>query len=446
MHGGNTVSGYLDPHDLLPFVDGFSERCADEGHAFCSLSMPCLLLRDSLRQQAAYDAEARSYDVGLVMRDWDGMPSAEWPVAALIGLVRRRLSEPPWVPDRFRRAVEITSALARLGEQGIPADGLIRGCLQASLRRALLTYLGSAAEAVADRQLDANALPPQLMDWWSLTEGADLLGKDLMIELLTGPAADEVNAWINKAAVAHLLDWRRDAQQVVIEPEDLTLPAGLEATQWVFDRFTFTSLDDWARASLDWELAYSQQSLQVIRRVGLAPEVLKQRPVSPTMIIAALTRRLSWPGAGEQMLNGRPVGEVVENLVALVQQGNRDQALALARASLKETPDHPVLVNAFAFLLLPDDPVAALPRLEALERGGRGPMPVVRLNIAAALLRLGRRQEALDVLRHAQASEEGAWLWEPDSLEEGCEPVLTRFRISDWLHSVQASFEASAGL
>jgi hypothetical protein len=160
MRGGETLPDLLDAHVLLPFLEVLSEKCAEEGHALCSPSPPCFLLREQLRSQAAHDADARAYDIGLLSREWTGMPTVEWPVVALIGLVRRRLSQAPWVRDAFERHVQITSALARLGEHGIPADAIIRRCLRAPLRRALLTCLGTVLEAIAVGDLEASHLPP----------------------------------------------------------------------------------------------------------------------------------------------------------------------------------------------------------------------------------------------------------------------------------------------
>jgi hypothetical protein len=164
-----------------------------------------------------------------------------------------------------RRSIAVTSALARLAERGIPADEIMRTCLGPVLIRHILLHVAAMWLSVARGDLDPSDIPHHFEPWFvifdkepALKIGADLELSEVLVAAMNGLPIRAAKEWVREAAIAHLLDWRVDNfLHVKLSPDETVLPAGRDATQWIFDRFTKTSTDDWEKTSLEWELVGS---------------------------------------------------------------------------------------------------------------------------------------------------------------------------------------------
>lgn len=222
-----------------------AQWCGHSAHDPCEGSLLCERVAAHEAQQASFDSEARSFDVGAVAAAYRGRePSAVWPTTALLRVVHDGLERVPWRSEAFHRSVMITSALARLGERGIPADAIVRLCIGPLLARRVTVHVVHALAATRRREVTEEQLPWQLRGWLpSFAHLPDMDESGLMMSALTGPGVAELTQWIDEAALSHLIVWQRDAHRVRVDPEDRVMPGGVDATRWIFDRFTNTRLE-----------------------------------------------------------------------------------------------------------------------------------------------------------------------------------------------------------
>ncbi|MCA0144820.1 hypothetical protein [Blastococcus sp. LR1] len=351
-------------------------------------------------------------------------------------MVHDGLEVVPWAAGGFHRSVLITSALARLGERGILADAIVRLCIGPLLARRVTLHVVHAMAATRRGVVDADALPRQLRGW--LTAFAHLPDMDesgLLMSALTGPGIAELNQWIDEAALAHLIVWRRDAQRVQLEPADRVLPGGVDATRWIFDRFTKTRLDEWRTASLQWELAFLDRPEAVCGDAGVPVRLVAERPVSMAMVVSALARRVCAASSDAEVLAGMTASEVMQELVTLTKVGAFDAAVGLAARASSAAPASVELAIAHAFLRIVRHPGAAETELRQILRSSPGQKPLISVNIASCLL---RQQGSIDQISELLGDEDVAksdklaWLWAPEPLIEG-KLLLEEYRISDWV-------------
>jgi hypothetical protein len=335
----------------------------------------------------------------------------------------------------------ITSALARLGERGIPADAIVRLCIGPLLARRITVHVVHALAAVRRAEVTEEELPRQLRGWLStFAHMPDMDESALMMSALTGPGVAEFNQWIDEAALSHLIVWRRDAERVSLHPEDRVMPGGVDATRWVFDRFTKTRLDEWRTTSLHWELACAERSEDVCRRAGIPVRLIAERPVSADMVVSALARRVCAVSSDAEVLAGMTLSEVMQELVTLSKVGAHHAAILLAARAKVASPASIELAVAHAFLTIARSPVAAEGDLRALLRRHPGQRALISVNIASALVRQGRvNNEVSELLRRddVKKSRQLAWLWAPVTLLGG-DLRLEEYRVNDWVAEMNA--------
>ncbi|MGY5882499.1 hypothetical protein [Modestobacter lacusdianchii] len=431
-----TQTKALSLRTVLSSVERFAEICSGAGHVYCNPEVPCVEAADLLRQQVAMDSAARAFDVGTQARSVQGEPTASWPTSALVRVVQEGLEEHPWGEGAFRRSVVITSALARLGERGLPADAVVRLCLAGRLRRRMTLHVVAAHRAVRGGRVRFDELPHQLQGWVGELgdPGRDHTGAgELEMWALTGPFATTFNRWLDEAAMAHLIDWRFNAQRVDIANEDRVLSGGSDATRWVFDRFSLTRLDDWRPASLNWEFAYVHRPVEVSRRAGVDQRWLAERRVSEEMVGEAIARRVYLPSVNGPIFADMSRAELIENFVSLVKVAALDTAIALAHKAMEAVPHVPQVGLAYAFLLIVSDPSKAESRLVRLLGNDELPVAVVHANIAMAKLRRGDERGARTALEQLPVSSDShlAWLWRPQSLVDG-PPEIAEYALATW--------------
>lgn len=347
--------------------------------------------------------------------------------------------EAPWSRRGFQRTVWLTSALARLGERGIPADAVIRTYFGSRIRRHMVLEVVNARMALSEAKIEFERLPPQLREWLPLVPEHRMFD-ELVVESLTGQVADAIEDWVQHGAMAHLLSWRRVADRVDIAPEDRVLPAGLDATRWIVDRFTRTALDDWLRPSLDWELAYLSDPVATSRDVGIPATVIAERPISEAMVIRAITRRTREPARNDEVFAGMTRVEVMDNVIALSLRGERANALTLVRKAVEVQPREIEFEQALAFLQIPDSTPDAQRRLRAIRARRDASQPLVTACLAICALREGQGADAVSDLRSLSTMDHSPsyWLWTPATVSAP-EPELGEFSLSDWASQMLAA-------
>jgi len=286
-----------------------------------------------------------------------------------------------------------------------------------------------------------STVPAVLREWLPLVdEAVQSLNRsqpelgDAIVAVSRGPAGRQLEKWIETTAISHILAWRFDsATQVEVDESDRTLPCGSEGTRWVFDRFSRTYLSDWQRYSLDWELAFLREPERVAASVGLPVEMLLERPTSEEMVLDQLACRILDAQVHDPVIADLSRIELIEQLVALLQADQIDQARLLARRALDASPADAALRNAHAFCSIPLDAKTSLSTLKSLEGAVE---PQVRLaNEASAMLVLGDKdgaEAALRALESENVSNVVAWLWVPSSLLPNAAPSIEETRIGAW--------------
>lgn len=420
----------------------FVDECRESGHRMCQPPGACELALDNAIERSRFDAAARQFDLAHVcVPSLSDPPAHTWPTAALFRVVTQTLlDEPAWSKSAHRRVVWLTSALARLGERGIPADAIVRTHFGPRIRRQMVIEIVGAYIAVKRGRAEVRQIPRTLQEWFPLVpEDVDL--NELLARCLAGPMSDAIGDWIENGALVHVIAWKRNAEPVEIEPEDRVVRGGVDATRWLVDRFTRTALDDWARSSLDWELAYLLEPETTAGAVGVAATLIRERPVSEAMVVRAIARRTREPSLSDEVFGGmRPV-EVLDNVIALTLRDERSAALELARKAVEFSPSRLEFEQALAFLLTPENPAEAERRLLSMQ-GRRGASEgLLTACLAICKIRRGIGNDAADELRRLSddPDEHRFWLWTADSLTEP-EPVLQEFSLPEWAASVIARF------
>jgi hypothetical protein len=304
------------------------------------------------------------------------------------------------------------------------------------LARRITVHVVHALAAIRRGQVGEEQLPWELVGWLPVFEHLpDMDEGRLMMSALTGSGVAELNQWIDEAAISHLIVWLRDAERVSLHPDDRVMPGGVDATRWIYDRFTKTRLDEWRTTSLHWELACVERPEDVCRRAGVSVRLIAERPVSADMVVSALGRRISAATSDAEVLAGMTLSEVMQELVTLSKVKAYDAAIVLAARAKVASPASDDLAVAHAFLTIARAPSSAEAELRTLLRQHPRQRSLILVNLVSALIRQGRSQgEVLDVLRlrEVRESEQLAWLWSPGSLLRG-DLRLEEYRVGNWV-------------
>ena len=384
------------------------------------------------------DGWARTFDIRTITADLqDNQPSVGWPVPALMRTVLDCMSVPPWASEnRFRRSVWATSALARLGELGIPADAIVRTALRRQFTRAVVLTIAICWYHERKDPSPERSLPAVFPAWFALLDThlgavAEYPSAEDMLPHAFGEALiSAVHSWLDTSVMAHLIEWRLDGEKTVsLGSDDLLVPGGAEATCWVVDRFMWTELRSWRRESLDWELAYLRAPMEVAGRAGVDLRLLRQRPTSIDLVTEVITSRITRPRQHDELALGLTESEIIDKLAGLLSRGDAETALALLRRATR-TLATPALQKAVGFCLIPSDPDAAMKAIQiCTERFGQASIDVA--NYAAALFRKGLNDQAREVATPLLHETRTAWLWAPDTLQQDV-PITRHYELKTW--------------
>lgn len=366
------------------------------------------------------------------------MPQHGWSMAALLRTISDLITSPPGV-DPLKRMVMITTALARVAERGYSADAVVRTCLGQLLVRHVVLTAVSLWQAERAGELCRADLDHTMRAWLEIIDcDATSLEKSeqsfpsLVAAALSGATGERAREWIDTAAVAHIAQWRiDDFLKVERSRDDCLLPAGLEATRWVFERFTVTRAVGWSRASLNWELVFNSAPIVTAERVGMPIDLLMERRVPNVAIIRALERKLS---SAEPELD--VITEVVEAAVARLSLGDLASARLLTRQAFESSPGVPALRLAYAFCSIPAAPGDARATLMPMQCHDPQQAVLRAVNLATACLFEQDLEGASLHLSSRPISDVGdaveAWLWDAPSAYEG-EAKLRFMSVAQWV-------------
>ena len=430
-------------------LEQFVEECAHSDHVLCGGAERCLdelqrhyEARDRCARAQGFDAAKQRFglDVTGSMHDWS--------TTALIRTVSDLVVTPP-EQDWLRRSVGITSALARLGERGLSPDAILRTGVGADLVRVILLTASAFWVASTSGEMGVHDIPGSLGGWCRLLADEPSLdpGRQRTVgiaasALVTSPGK-AARAWLQSAAVGHIVSWRvSDYLAVDRSPDEIVFSGGKDATRWVCDRFAKTYLDEWCTPSFMWELAFNRAPDQTASTAGVPCELLDERVVTEDMVLQALGQRMAIPSGDDEVEGGIRLYEAVPAMAALLGSGQIEAARAMARGLHEARPQDRELAIAYAFCTIPFDRVEAgrlLKKLVAHNGPGR---PVILANQATCALFDGDGgaasivAEAID-LSHT-VEDEVVWLWDPVEALGG-RAVVRLCTVAEWVCWLRAS-------
>ncbi|MGI6873932.1 hypothetical protein [Amycolatopsis sp. 3B14] len=439
----------------------FAEACERSGHTLGrrdGQECRCGQLADRLEGERQARFEAETYDVSkyqLQASGVDEFPTLEWPAPALIRTVTDDLTTPPWLAKNpQRRMVKLTSALARIGERGLPPDALVRIGLRRRIKFQITSLvIGFYREQFPDELVDK--LPEDLQQWLRLAsdcmDTADSTGAgrddswllNLLPNIEQGRFAQKLANWIDYACMRDLVAWRLEAEpHGGLDEEDLNIRGGHEAIHWIVDRFSHTHYREWYRTSLYWELRFASNPESTAAEAGVPLTLLAQRPSHTGLLVESIVSRASYALDHETLIGDISRDELLSHIMHLLQNKFFDQAINVLRAVLDRYPGLSQARCMLAFCLTPVDPMQALDELARCEPDARTPEQLLRINRAAALWRAGKRRDALESLTiDTTFTDNGVFiLWQPEDLASEVDAKgirMNRYAPKKWVHQAR---------
>lgn len=443
-------------HDLVELaLSQFADHCSELEHSQCGGSGACVQQLEEHRVRATREHHARRFDLGRDTLGAVGEPSESWSTGALVRTVHDLTLTPP-TRDWLRRSVFITSALARLGERGLPADAVVRTGLGKNLLRRIFVAAAGFWCAAREGEVDAEGVPAMLRGWVALLDGCEQLPRlaqpspiHVVAVALAGAPGDRAREWLRRAAVAHLISWRIDGYlEVERTPDEVVLRGGKDATRWVVDRFTQTYVDEWLTPSLHWELAFNHSPGDSASRAGVPLKVLSERIVTDSMLIEALQRRIDRPEGRDTLEGGLSADEAIAAIGAMLENGQLDAAQAMARRLHEAYPAAWEFAMAYAFARIPTAPREAAVIMQQLTLEAPTAVGLRTINLACCALFQNDPDRALHTIAALDPAvadaimPEGAWLWDVEDVIAG--RATARFvLVREWLASFRVCVQAA---
>jgi hypothetical protein len=423
---------------VLMALKEFVERCEVLAHSLCG-DESCRRVLDEHWVEYERAEAARPFDASVEAHSVrQSMPDVSWSTGALLRTVCDQLEEPP-LPGGLKRGITITSALARLAERGMPADAVVRTCIGPRIVRGLVLRVSAIWINIENGSIDIDAVA----DFKSLLAKLDADIRSNPDEHTTLPSVvatgmhgvlgQHLRDWIAEASITHILGWEFDDYlSVTISQQDRVLSAGRDATLWVFERFSKTYLDEWSRASLDWELVYNQDPELVAGAVGMSRQFLDERAIDSLSVVTTLKHRLTGAKQDPDSANLQAL-EVFEAAVALLQRRRNREALSVAQQAVDLDPNNAQMRQVLAFCMIPYQPGQAEELMAGLFIETALQQAVKEANLISVHLADGDLPTARLLAQDVSWSDldEIVWLWKPESLMWG-EPATVLLPLRDW--------------
>lgn len=420
----------------------YEEACQGSGHRLCRGQMTCARGLDAIGEWQREQRAATHFDVGRELLERRGeMPSHQWPTSILLAYVADQLKRQPNL-DPLWRATSITTALARLGERGLPADCMVRTCMGPELLRHIILVSANVWCDIAEGSI-SRAEVPELEGWLQAVDGDPAISGSwtgdrgwVITRSLQGAPRERGEGWMKDAALTHLLAWRLDDYtKTEVGAEDVVLPCGAVGARWIYERFTKTYADDWSEASRSWEAAFRTDPGAVARCTGVPEEVLQERVVTEEQLNRSILRSVTRTSTTARV-DGLSVEEVVEIALVQLEEGFHKGARQLADKASRQVPQHGYLRLLRAFSHLPIEPSVSRDvwqRTLALGEVDGDESHILRADIAASHLMEGSFSLAIEEVSKIprNGTKAKAWLWDPVSLPD--EPRVCHSALEVWL-------------
>ena len=355
-------------------------------------------LDSDLTATAPFDAAAH------LLQELEG-PNANWSTVALVRFLADQLLAGRYLvtvsssgrrTTPFERQVQLTSALARLGERGI-GPMVHKGICE------------TASRAMVDLRIGRTDVPTDIQPWGARLD--KVLGEQvpdgdpgqmLQTALQLAPKSEfgsEVTNWLCAAHPQSIVLWRFDPND---EHSPAPTPSLADAEMcWFRDRMSTTHLDDWLLESLHLEFRYANDDFQTT----LPESLIDERHVPQEPLTLELAKRSS--GTKIEQADLDSLGDLAVVSIAELQRGRHEVAAALFDGAAAtghkrlRTSSHK---NA-AFCRMPVATEAAISFFQSLE--GTETDAIVLCNLVVANIALGRLKEAAGQLRLLEACPPG---------------------------------------
>lgn len=425
-------------------------ECRKSGHELCEGSMICEEGVISWKGNSRSSYVIEDFDSGRdALRHSGETPEWSWPTTRLVGFTRFHLLNPPVVGGLWR-GTAITTALGRLAERGIPVDGLVRNCIGPELVRRIIVTSENILLGIRRGEQERDRFD-YLEAWFKLLESNEADDRTDP-ELSLGRAAvsqgvrDAVEQWLSQASITHVMGWRLD-NFMPVEPDraSTSLPAGIDALYWIYERSTETYVDYWRPDSRGWEQAWITDPATVEHDLGISSSFLSGREVSQEELVKGTARsvinkteRLSVDQMGPR--------DVFETLIAMIDAGALRPARDLARRAHQKYPQNQGFLLMLVFCTIPLDPSSALSMLEDREFTD-GSSKIAATVDRASIEIINGSLKSLDSVRSVTAAgdPDGAlkfWLWDPATLLN--EPQVVHVSALDWVSMVISGRQTAA--
>ena len=437
----------MELREVSESIIRIAAQCERTDHSFCGGTKAC----NDFREFVA--GSGQDFDSGrLLLNCGHDCPDQSWPTTALLRLVSEAIDGRESKLSR-RRTIRLTSALARLGERGLGADMVLRTWLRERLiRHAMMELVIRYYVGELSYSSDGPFSP------WVKILGEELSEEEwvrpaglsqLMLIANEGSLKKLAKRWCETAAVSHLVDYRVSGYtKTDVEQSDLVLPAGEDATIWVFERLTMTYLNQWSASSLMWELAYLDNSHRVIERLGVPASILNERHISMVDIVSELSNRLLVRGVAGDVIEGMTDQQQREQVVKLLQVSDYGGALDLARRAVRRAPGDARCSLILACSLMATTPLGARLILEQIKSETRNDSEglhqadetAILVDLATIYL-LEQRLSDFDLLfEEIEQRNLQGWFWDPCEYVGGG-LVFREFGHLEWLTKARLAKE-----
>ncbi|MDX3658464.1 hypothetical protein PV646_14240 [Streptomyces sp. ID05-26A] len=423
----------MDDELVADAVRRYAEACASNDHSLCDHhESRCDQLAFELAERLRQHRLASIFDVGReLVTHQDTYPDQSWTTAALLRYVADTICVPPWwgTLSDAQRTVWLTSALARLGEKGIPPDAVVRRMLKGRLLRSITAqaiYAQAHIASISDGD-PQEYMPRGVLPWVALLDstGCPLQDGDTretankVSAALNGQFADEVTMWLESASIKDIVEWSLEYEpHQELRESDLAVKGGLSALSWLQDRYTETSYSDWQRSSLEWELRYAHDAEGTAYTAGVPSRVLRERPTSSKLVISAMIHRADRPHPEEEVIAGSSLNDLRDRVLNFIDEGHIAKAVNILSEAVSLYPGMNDLRCWLAFCMIMTDPREALSHLARCQPSDSVPTALIAANVSAAQVAANYTEPAIERLRLLSEDREPQefLLWHPEEL------------------------------
>lgn len=298
--------------------------------------------------------------------------ASDWSTVSLVTALREYLyREPSSVfPPCAEHAELLTRCATELTDRGLDAASLIRYGLTPEV---LGGILGCAVQEWIDPGHPADPACSLARRWVQLLEPR-FTSAGVTQEAIQDPQRSvlqglftiivtDLTPWVLSAPLDHLLSLEPPPEEDLdpLEPGEID-QALCEQYRWAVDRFSMTSLSDWALPSLHFELQW---------KVGVVappcdPALMIEPDIDRAALEAEIARRAVFPEAFEphRQLRASLSSRMTRQAVGYLRDMKFEEAAALFRFAVAEDPNDAEAHNNLGFCLTPIDPKAARIHLE----------------------------------------------------------------------------------